>query len=144
MRPTTCKHFNGHRNQTCEAGVRYDDVTPDPKGVGCACRRPCQTEPFSQSAAHLDEHARRGSCDKLELPSKEDVEAHEKAVQRMMDNFRLSLSLTAKIKKDHKSEDWNGEEECPVCKGRLFIRHSGYNGHTWGKCQTTNCLAWIE
>ena len=34
--------------------------------------------------------------------------------------------------------------ECPVCKGRLHLSQSGYNGHVRGKCETKDCLNWIE
>jgi hypothetical protein len=34
--------------------------------------------------------------------------------------------------------------ECPVCKGRLHLSQSAYNGHVWGKCETEGCVAWMQ
>jgi hypothetical protein len=50
----------------------------------------------------------------------------------------------ARIKKEHKGENWQGVEECPVCKNKLQMTHAAYNGHTRGKCETPDCLSWIE
>lgn len=32
---------------------------------------------------------------------------------------------------------------CPVCGGKVMVRVVP-NGHTGGKCETTNCLDWRE
>lgn len=34
--------------------------------------------------------------------------------------------------------------ECPVCKGRLHLSQSAYNGHVHGKCETEGCVSWME
>lgn len=34
--------------------------------------------------------------------------------------------------------------ECPKCKGKLHYSISSYNNHVWGKCETENCLAWMQ
>ena len=34
--------------------------------------------------------------------------------------------------------------ECPVCKGRLHLSQSAYNGHVHSKCETRGCLSWTE
>jgi len=34
--------------------------------------------------------------------------------------------------------------ECPECKGRLHLSQSLHNGHVHGKCETENCVAWME
>ena len=34
--------------------------------------------------------------------------------------------------------------ECPICKGKLLLSQSAYNGHVWGKCETAGCLTWME
>lgn len=34
--------------------------------------------------------------------------------------------------------------ECPVCKGKLHLSRSGYNGHVHGHCETEDCVSWME
>jgi hypothetical protein len=34
--------------------------------------------------------------------------------------------------------------ECPECKGRLHLSQSSYNGHVYGKCETPDCVSWME
>lgn len=34
--------------------------------------------------------------------------------------------------------------ECPVCKGRLHLSQSSYNGHVRGQCETKECVNWNE
>ena len=41
-------------------------------------------------------------------------------------------------------KDRNEVIECPMCKGKLHMYQSAYNGHVHGKCETPNCLYWME
>ena len=34
--------------------------------------------------------------------------------------------------------------ECPICKGKLHVSQSSYNGHVHGKCETDGCVSWME
>lgn len=34
--------------------------------------------------------------------------------------------------------------ECPLCKGKLHLSQSSYNGHVWGKCENEDCVSWME
>jgi transcription initiation factor IIE alpha subunit len=36
-----------------------------------------------------------------------------------------------------------GSIVCPKCGGKLFYNKSS-NGHTAGKCETQDCLTWIQ
>jgi len=38
----------------------------------------------------------------------------------------------------------DGQIECPKCKGELYFIRSTYNGHIHGKCNTDNCLSWMQ
>lgn len=33
---------------------------------------------------------------------------------------------------------------CPACGGKLHLSQSSYNGHVHGKCETPDCVAWME
>lgn len=69
MKKGTCKHFNGCVNETCEAGVRYDDVTTEPESrPGKALRVPCHSIPIFTAPSQLEQWERRGTCEKYEEP----------------------------------------------------------------------------
>lgn len=33
---------------------------------------------------------------------------------------------------------------CPICKGRLHLSQAACNGHVHGKCETDDCVSWME
>lgn len=68
----------------------------------------------------------------------------ERSVQESIERMKKVLPIIAKVKQSHSGEDWKGTETCPVCFGVLFLTHSSYNGHVWGKCETKDCLSWME
>ena len=37
-----------------------------------------------------------------------------------------------------------GVIDCPTCRGRLHWSRAPENGHVWGKCETEECVAWIQ
>ena len=143
-----CKHFTGHttldKKGCCAAGVCYDDVTPDPDEPGNGLRRPCIDRPFSQSESHLDQFRRRGTCDKFQLPTEEELKQEEREADESLNRIRLGLQAVAMVRKQHKGENWQGVIECPCCKGKLHVRHAGCNGHVHAKCETEDCISWME
>ena len=34
--------------------------------------------------------------------------------------------------------------DCPICKGKLHLSQSSYNGHVHGQCETNGCVEWME
>lgn len=145
MQKGLCKHYRGSfHNKTCDAGICYNAVTPAPKEPGCALRRPCRTIPVFDSPSQLEEFAKRGTCEKYQEPTEAEIAEYEAKVQSIVRNFEASLPLIGRVKKGHHGQDWQGVEECPICKGKLHIRHANYNGHTHGKCETADCLNWME
>lgn len=73
----------------------------------------------------------------------EQAEKRADSVQRSIDRMmKLDplLSQWRKRKPIGKSEIVN----CPVCGGRLHLSQSEYNGHVHGKCETKDCVAWME
>lgn len=127
----------------CKAGVVYDELTRNKElgQTGCMLRRPCIRD-------HHTESERRGEplceCPHLKWPTLEESEEHEREVQKHMEKMMTALVTIDPIRKAHKGKDWSGVIECQCCKGKLHVRHAGYNGHVWAKCETDNCVAWIE
>lgn len=48
------------------------------------------------------------------------------------------------FKAEPRTQDVLHEIECPICKGRLYIRQASHNGHVWGQCETEGCVSWME
>jgi hypothetical protein len=147
MRPGTCKHFNGsYHNKTCLAGVCYRDVTPDPDKPGSALREPCRTRMLfsNPNEAQRKSFDGRGKCEKYAEPSKEEIAAYEAETEAAIARMMKATAVISEVKREHRGKSWSGVKECPVCGGRLHMSHSGYNGHVHGKCETKDCIAWIE
>lgn len=68
----------------------------------------------------------------------------EDEIEQAIERMKKMSPLISKIKRIHRGITWQGIKICPICDGKLHIRHSGYNGHVWGKCETENCVCWAE
>lgn len=146
-RQGTCKHFNGsHHNTHCEAGMCYDQITPNASDPGSYYRMPChRVFPDMKRAAEVwAEHGTQGTCEKYEEPTSEDIAADDAAMEAAIARMKRTLPLCVRIKVEHEGENWKGVETCPECGGKLHLSHAACNGHVWGKCETEDCLAWME
>lgn len=120
----TCKHFTGVQNKTCKVGVDYESVSPIP----------C-----------IDKY-RKGdcNCDKYEEPTQREIDEWDAYIEQRMEMHRKVGPVVVEIKRQHKGESWSGVVDCPCCGGKLHVSHSGYNAHVHGKCETDECLSWME
>lgn len=132
-----CVHFRGSVDQFCGAGIDWRKLVGGPD-EGCCTRWPCNPRTTDRANGPIV------PCDQFRVPTPEEIEADEKAMQQAMDRMMLTLPLMAKVKAEHKGRDAKIVEVCPVCGGRLHMTHAAYNGHVWGKCETENCLSWME
>lgn len=58
--------------------------------------------------------------------------------------IELTGKIIAEIKEKHGNEtNVQGSLICPVCGNKLHYSIH-YNGHIWSKCETNNCLEWME
>lgn len=141
----TCKHLTSTWHDThCKAGVCYRDVTNKPDEPGSAYRIPCRRIVDAHGRKVRDELGPPGTCDKYEDPTPEEVAEYEAAIEALIARSEKSIPVMLKVKKEHEGKDWKGVEPCPVCGGNLHLSHAAYNGHVWGKCETKDCLAWME
>jgi hypothetical protein len=129
----TCRHYNvAIRNSVCDAGVTY------PKGP-----LPCVV---LLSGGPRSDEQRRAICPKFEGRSREDVE-------REYDEMEVHMAKTMRVLAAVRPwRTWTRENrvgkaeviECPECKGKLHLSQSAYNGHVHGKCETADCVMWME
>lgn len=139
MRKGCCRHFTGVADKCCAVGVNYDDITTV-NGEQFALALPCYTPRSGRSA----DPRPKASCDKYQEPTAEEIAAHQAELDASMERFKKTLPIIAKVKQEHQGQNWKGIEACPVCGGKLHMTHAASNGHVWGKCETDNCLAWME
>ncbi len=135
----TCKHFNGVHHDECRSGVNYRTLAGEP-ALGCMTRIPCLyiKEPKGGEMS---------VCDKRELPTLEEAEAHvaagEAAIERHMKAFRAAHD-DAKAKGLKRGNGGSSSLACPVCGGTLRYNVADYNGHMHGQCDTEGCVQWME
>ena len=62
-----------------------------------------------------------------------------------MSNYIKALKVAWDWKVKPKPEqDRHDVIECPICKGKLHLSQSSYNGHCHGQCETEGCVQWME
>lgn len=130
-----CVHYQP-RETVCGAGVSDAErprVATGPKGIKWG---PC-------IGGHtLDNPC--GFCPKWERRSLEEAEAYADDVEEML---RSMLVVDPVLNAWRSKGSKKGKQEvieCPVCKGRLHLEESSYNGHVHAKCETTDCVAFME
>lgn len=95
MRNNACKHHNGdYHNTHCLAGVCYRDVITEPDRLeGSAFRKPCIVweERDWDNERQKAEYAKRGTCDKFELPTAEELAEDEAKMDARMKEVMESI-----------------------------------------------------
>jgi hypothetical protein len=132
-----CQHYKRGKgaDMVCSAGVDLKTLVKVPVGEKQIKWGPCiEGHTLENPTAHCPHWIRR---------TREMGEKRADGVERALRQMEiLSPFLTEWRKKEPigKSEI----VECPVCKGRLHLSQSSYNGHVHGKCETPDCVAWME
>lgn len=140
MRTGCCKHFNGIQNNTCDAGVCYNDVTIDPDKPGRALRIPCMSE--FRSGKKLD--GEPAKCDKYQEPTKDEIAAFDAVIQAAVDRMTKCGPWIGRMKKAHPNGVSVAADTCPICGGIIRFGISSYNGHMRARCDTPDCINFIE
>ena len=131
-----CVHFNGIGNETCDAGVKYEDV------------RDTSTKPYSLPC--LAEYNTAGAtCDKCRYPTAEELAAEKEEQRRFMEGMtKARAAIVAACGGPWKKgvTGSRGVIDCPVCGAveSLAYSRAGYNGHVHASCKTTGCVSWME
>jgi len=129
-----CVHFNGLQNATCDGGVDYQSVRD--KAQARRAQYPCWRD-----GATLP-------CDQRHFPTPEEVAAEVRSIEESSQRSLVAMRAAHEDAKQHgygKGHGGIGEIVCPVCAtGVLRYSVAGYNGHIHGRCETTDCVAWME
>lgn len=136
-----CIHFNGISNKKCKAGFSYDEVDaklklPYRSGLPCI-------KPHDGDLKRLDGKA-QCHCPKLQFYTEQEVQSQLDDYKAHMEKMELALKVIAPIRKEQKGKNWLGVIKCPVCEGKLHVSHAACNGHVHARCETQDCVAWME
>lgn len=82
-------------------------------------------------------------CPKWIRRTREQGEARADSIERSLNMMMLVMPM---VNEWRKKLPFGKAEivECPVCKGKLHLSQSSYNGHVWGKCEIKDCVSWME
>jgi hypothetical protein len=136
-----CIHYRYNRDvkkpedDTCEAGVRYDQFRGDGKS-------------FKTQPCFLDELGRSKPdalpCMAIRRPTTEEIAVHEKWLEGRMNQMGVVMKGIQPWRRAHKGKSAQEVVECPCCHGRLHLSIAAYNGHVHGRCETDGCVTWME
>jgi hypothetical protein len=164
MKPGTCIHYTGlslgaHGSDCCAKGVNYREAF-DGRRDGIMLRMPCvqyrmvaadgrSTYIKAGAPCMRKEIDRRGEamipCEHFQEPTAEEVEADRRESDAFMNRTIAALKVASEWRvKPKPAQDRREVVECPICKGKLHLSQSSYNGHVHGKCETPNCVSWME
>ena len=160
MNQGKCIHFNGiFWHPCCKAGVNYHDAF-DGKKPGIFLRMPCiqrHETPVHGKGTYirfgepsiLDDVDRRGEvmtpCSLYQEPTQDQIDQYRKEMDARWGKTLAANKVAAEWRVVPKpSADRVDVVDCPVCKGRLHLSQSSYNGYVDGKCETDGCVAWME
>lgn len=131
-----CRHFTGIQNKACASGVVYDDLTEDGK-YSLPCKK-CFAGGRRDPAI----------CESFQTMTRE--EAEDCADKDLEQAAKVMLAMRAahddaKLKRFGKGQGGADSLPCPTgCGGRLYYRVAGINGHMHARCETPNCVSWME
>jgi len=121
-------------DELCFAGV---DVREHVGGdnAGWAMRRPCDggnVGPFVNA------------CELYEEATQDEIDKEAALIQEGVDRFEKIFPVIEKIKTDNKGKNIKGSVICPICGEKLHWIHHATNGHVYGRCDTEDCVHWME
>ena len=85
-------------------------------------------------------------CPKWERRSLEHAQKRADDIENAFNRMAVVMPFVAKWRTWTELNRVGKQEvvECPICKGRLHLSQSSYNGHVHGQCETEDCVSWME
>jgi len=133
-----CVHFRGIQHAECKAGINLREIVGG-DDLGWAARLPCLL---------MDREKCMVTCASRRLPTREEAEAEVEKHNKSMARTLMAIGAAhedAEKKGLKRGNGGVGSIPCPVCTtGTLSYSVASVNGHMWGKCNTKNCISWME
>lgn len=136
-----CKHYNGRElffaesDGKCRAGVNPILSFADGNLTGWVRKVPC-----------LRTNETDAICPAAEYPTQEESDQQDAEVLAAMDRFIVMLGkVRPAIEAQHTATGkWAGSLDCPQCAKPLHWSKAKCNGHIHARCETEECVAWME
>ena len=134
---TTCRHYNSSTlHELCEAGIRYNDVTPDWHKPGRLYRQPCTMSETTEQ---------RGTCSCYSAYTAEELAVMEAESQQAIRTLlKYGIPLDANIKETCNGKDITSSMICPQYGSTLHFSHVASNSHASVWCEREGCMRWRE
>lgn len=132
---TRCRFFNGSvHNKKCKKNINYRSLVGG-ADFGWVARLPCS----GYSPLRKEPVAK---CKFLDFYTQEELLQQEKEFQERFDFIIKAVGL---IKSYAKEKQVNGGLiHCPKCEKPLHFSISNLNGHIWAKCESKDCIQFME
>lgn len=132
-----CQHYRRGEgvNMVCKAGMDLKTIKHVKTGDRQINWGPCiEGHTLPDPKAHCPHWVRR---------TREMGEARADIVEKSEREIELAMPVVFEWRK---KPPFGKVEiiECPVCKGRLHLSQFSYNGHVHVRCETKDCLSWME
>ena len=131
-----CQHYKPQGAKTvCAAGADIKNIQRVATGPKSIKWGPCiEGHLLTDPLAH---------CPKWLRTTREMGERRADHIEKSMREMTLAGPVVSAWRK---KQPYGKQEviECPVCKGRLHLSQAAYNGHVHGRCETADCLNWME
>jgi hypothetical protein len=135
-----CQHYGRGQGteMICKAGMDIGKIKCVPTGSRGIKWGPC-IEGHTLTNPH--EH-----CPKWIRRTREMGEERADAIEASIKRMTTVMPVVAKWRTWTEKSPVAKQEviECPLCRGRLHLSQAAYNGHVWGKCETPECVSWMQ
>lgn len=151
-----CIYFNGVQHDKCEKGIEYKSFRDRPDGtISKPClqqiirsvrggtllkpgEEPASVSPFPGAAP-------KTNCPHYTDATPEQIQQQRMEMDAAFDRMLAGVKVVAGWRiKPKPAVERKGVLECPICKGKLHVTQSSYNGHVHAKCETPKCVSWME
>ncbi|MES2597217.1 MAG: hypothetical protein V4662_17855 [Verrucomicrobiota bacterium] len=130
-----CVHYEPRESKTgCGLDLERPHVAVGDKGMKWG---PCIEGHLLESPC--------SHCPKWERPSLESAEKYSDGLELALVRLTIVDPVISKWRAYPKPKTGRRDVlECPVCKGKLHVEQSSYNGHVRACCETADCVNFIE
>ena len=129
MKFVHCKNYASPlHTKSCKAGITFQALREE---HGSFLKWPC-----------TQGHA--ATCDKAEWPTPEELAAERAAMRNKVDMVMAGIKAAQDFRKANKGRNNQGVVKCPESGGNLHLTIAACNGHVHGKCETPDCIEWME
>lgn len=143
QRDTWCKHrtaFDEKKFPVCKVGVNYHDFRT--------------ASPYNGQLAYMgdtmpclgENNEAKARCSQFCGWTAEEISAREARVKASIERIGKAIEAIRKVVGGEKASraGVSGQIPCPTCEKPLHYSVSGYNGHIHARCETPECVSFMQ